>query len=214
MKAMNNINTNNGNSLANIFINGIFTKNPLLVTMMGVCPALAISTSAYNGIAMGLVVTVVLLLSGMTVSVISISIPERVRLPIYMAVIAGYVTGAELLTKAFFPEIDKALGFYISLVVVNCVVLSRCEQFSGKNKFMHSLVDAFAHGIGYTIALVVISLIREILGSGEIFGFNFAQYIGFRPLSVMLLPAGGLLVLGLLCALVKKIQLSRRDKNA
>ncbi len=197
-----------------IFKEGIFTKNPLLVALMGVCPALAVSTSVINGVAMGVVVIAVLLLSNFTVSLIRISIPERVRIPIYMTIIAGYVTAAELLLKAYLPNIDKSLGFYVSLVVVNCVVLSRCEQYAGSNKVMHSIVDAFANGIGYTIALVILSAIREILGSGEICGFNFAQYIGYNPMSIMVLPAGGFLVLGFLCALVKKIRMNREGKNA
>jgi len=211
---MNKIKKRKENSISSLLKNGIFTNNPLLVALMGVCPALAISTSVYNGIAMGAVVTAVLLLSNLTVSLIRISIPEKVRIPIYMIVIAGYVTAAELLLKAFLPEVDNALGFYVSLVVVNCVVLSRCEQHAGSNKVFRSLIDAFANGIGYTLALVVLSAIREILGSGEILGFDFAQYIGFKPMSIMVLPAGGFLVLGFLCALLKKIRMNKEGKNA
>ncbi len=211
---MNRFNNRKDNSLSKVFIGGLFNNNPLLVGLMGVCPALAVSTSVLSGLAMGIVVICVMLLSCTTVSILKISIPEKVRIPIYMMIIAGYVTAAEMLLKAYLPEIANSLGFYISLVVVNCVVLSRCEQFSGTSNVIHSFVDAFANGIGYTVALVVFSAIREILGSGEILGYDFGQYIGFRPMSIMLLPAGGFLVLGFMCAIVKKIKLNRGNNNA
>ena len=205
--------SNKNSVLVNTIKDGFITKNPLLVSMLGVCPALATSTSVDNGLAMGIVVLAVLILSNVTVSLLKSMIPSKIRLAVYMIIIAGYVSATEMLFKAYLPSLDKSLGFYISLVVVNCVVLSRSEQFASKNSVVLSFVDALANGLGYTVVLVVISFIREVFGKGSIFGFDFAQYIGYSPISILAAPAGGFLVLGLLCALYNKIGLTRREKN-
>ncbi len=205
---------NKNSGLINVAKDGFLTKNPLLVSMLGVCPALATSTTVENGLTMGLVVLAVLILSNVTVSLLKSMIPNKIRLSVYMIIIAGYVSATEMLLKAYLPDMDKSLGFYISLVVVNCVVLSRSEQFASKNDVGMSFVDALANGLGYTVVLVIISFIREVFGKGSVFGFDFAQYIGYSPISILAAPAGGFLVLGLLCALYNKISLTRRNRNA
>ena len=205
--------SNKNSGLVKVIKDGFLTNNPLLVSMLGVCPALATSTTVENGLAMGLVVLAVLILSNVTVSLLKSMIPNKIRLSVYMIIIAGYVSATEMLLKAYLPQLDKSLGFYISLVVVNCVVLSRSEQFASKNGVFMSFVDALANGLGYTVVLVFISFIREIFGKGSVFGFDFAQYIGFSPISILAAPAGGFLVLGLLCALYNKISITRREKN-
>lgn len=201
-------------SAKSVFANGFLYKNPLLVSMLGVCPALATSTTVKNGLTMGLVVLVVLLFSNLTVSLFRKAIHDKIRIPFYTIVIAGYVSAAEMLLKAYLPEMDNSLGFYISLVVVNCVVLSRSEQFAAHNTTALSVVDAIANGLGYTIVLVLVSLIREVLGFGEIFGYDVGKFIGYSPITYFTLPAGGFLVLGLLSAAVNKIKQRKESDNA
>jgi len=201
-------------SAKSVFENGFLYKNPLLISMLGVCPALATSTTVKNGLTMGLVVLVVLVFSNLTVSIFRKAIHEKIRIPFYMIIIAGYVSAAEMLLKAYLPEMDKSLGFYISLVVVNCVVLSRSEQFAAHNNPALSIVDAVANGLGYTVVIVLVSLIRELFGSGEVFGYDIGKYVGYSPMTFLILPAGGFLVLGLLSAIVNKIKQRKESDNA
>ena len=183
---------------------GLITQNPVLVQLLGMCSVLAITTSIANGIGMGLSVTVILTLSNIFISLLRKIIPEQIRIASYIVVIAGFVTIVDLLLQAYLPEIAEGLGLFIPLIVVNCILLARAESFASKNKPLAAAVDGICQGLGYTLVLVVMSAIRELLGSGalagrQIFPANYAVMI-------MTLPAGGFLTLGCLIALVQWIQ--------
>ncbi len=183
---------------------GLITQNPVLVQLLGMCSVLAITTSIANGIGMGLSVTVILTLSNIFISLLRKIIPEQIRIASYIVVIAGFVTIVDLLLQAYLPEIAEGLGLFIPLIVVNCILLARAESFASKNTPLAAAVDGICQGLGYTLVLVVMSAIRELLGSGalagrQIFPANYAVMI-------MTLPAGGFLTLGCLIALVQWIQ--------
>ena len=183
---------------------GLITQNPVLVQLLGMCSVLAITTSIANGIGMGLSVTVILTLSNIFISLLRKIIPEQIRIASYIVVIAGFVTIVDLLLQAYLPEIAEGLGLFIPLIVVNCIILARAESFASKNTPLAAAVDGICQGLGYTLVLVVMSAIRELLGSGalagrQIFPANYAVMI-------MTLPAGGFLTLGCLIALVQWIQ--------
>ena len=183
---------------------GLITQNPVLVQLLGMCSVLAITTSIANGIGMGLSVTVILTLSNIFISLLRKIIPEQIRIASYIVVIAGFVTIVDLLLQAYLPEIAEGLGLFIPLIVVNCILLARAESFASKNSPLAAAVDGICQGLGYTLVLVVMSAIREFLGSGalagrQIFPANYAVMI-------MTLPAGGFLTLGCLIALVQWIQ--------
>ena len=183
---------------------GLITQNPVLVQLLGMCSVLAITTSIANGIGMGLSVTVILTLSNIFISLLRKIIPEQIRIASYIVVIAGFVTIVDLLLQAYLPEIEEGLGLFIPLIVVNCILLARAESFASKNTPLAAAVDGICQGLGYTLVLVVMSAIRELLGSGalagrQIFPANYAVMI-------MTLPAGGFLTLGCLIALVQWIQ--------
>lgn len=183
---------------------GLITQNPVLVQLLGMCSVLAITTSIANGIGMGLSVTVILTLSNIFISLLRKIIPEQIRIASYIVVIAGFVTIVDLLLQAYLPEIAEGLGLFIPLIVVNCILLARAESLASKNTPLAAAVDGICQGLGYTLVLVVMSAIRELLGSGalagrQIFPANYAVMI-------MTLPAGGFLTLGCLIALVQWIQ--------
>ncbi len=184
--------------------NGIIKENPVLRLMLGTCPTLAITTAAINGIGMGVAATIVLLGSNIVISLLRNIIPDKVRIPAYITVIAGFVTIVQMLVKAFLPSIDAALGIYLPLIVVNCIILGRAEMFASKNPIVPSILDAIGMGIGFTATLTLMGAIRELIGSGTVFGFTVtANYIS--PMVIMLLPPGGFFVFGVLVALSNKI---------
>ena len=184
--------------------NGIIKENPVLRLVLGTCPTLAITTAAINGIGMGVAATVVLLGSNLVISLLRNIIPSKVRIPAYITVIAGFVTIVQMLVKAFLPSIDAALGIYLPLIVVNCIILGRAEMFASKNPVLPSVLDAIGMGIGFTATLTLMGAIRELIGAGTLFGFTVtAQFIS--PMVVMLLPPGGFFVFGILIAIVNKI---------
>ncbi|NLF35781.1 MAG: electron transport complex subunit RsxE, partial [Clostridiaceae bacterium] len=173
------------------------------ILVLGMCPTLAVSTTAENSFMMGLAATIVLVLSNVIISLLRKLIPEKVRIPAYITVIAGFVTIVQLLMKAYLPELNKALGIYIPLIVVNCIILARAEAFAAKNNPWYSLLDGLGMGLGFTLAITLIGIIREFLGSGAIFGLQIIKNIPMP--SVFVMPAGAFLVLGMLMALISAI---------
>lgn len=188
---------------------GLFTQNPVLVQMLGMCSALAITTSVSNGLGMGLSVTVILTLSNVFISLLRKIIPEQIRIASYIVVIAGFVTVVDLLLQAYLPEIAEGLGLFIPLIVVNCIILARAESFASKNAPLAAAVDGVCQGLGYTLALVVTSAIREFLGSGALAGRQI--FPSSYAAMVMTLPVGGFLTLGCLTALAQWLQ--RKSKG-
>ncbi len=158
--------------------NGIVKENPIFVLMLGMCPTLAVTTSAINGLGMGLSTMVVLALSNFLISALRKVIPDKVRIPAYIVIIATFVTLVELILHAYVPSLYEALGIYISLIVVNCIILGRAESYASKNKMFHSLFDGIGMGLGFTLALTLIGLVREFLGAGTIFGFSGSDMYG------------------------------------
>ena len=198
-----------GNSKLQIVSNGIFAQNPTFKLVLGMCPTLAITTMAFNAIGMGAAATFVLVCSNVVISLLKNIIPKSVRLPCYIVVIAGFVTLVQLLLQAFLPPVYDALGIYLPLITVNCIILGRAEMFASKNNVGASALDGLGMGIGFTLALFVIGSIREILGSGTWFaGTDFAITVCpdfMQPMTLFVLPAGGFFVLGIVIALVNKI---------
>lgn len=178
------------------FTKGIIKENPTFVLALGLCPTLAVSTSLTNGVGMGVAATFVLVCSNIIVSLIKKCIPDKIRIPCYIVVIATFVTITEMALKAYAPLLNRALGIYVPLIVVNCIVLGRAEAFASKNGVIASLLDGLGMGIGFTLALALISAIREIWGFGKL--CNFTVIKGFEPALVFGMPAGALLVIGLL----------------
>ncbi len=182
------------------FIKGIWRENPTFRLVLGLCPTLAVSTSVANGIGMGLAATFVLLGSNIFISLIRKAVPEKVRIPCFIVVIATFVTIADLFMKAYMPLLSRSLGIFVPLIVVNCIVLGRAEAFSSKEPPLKSILDALGMGIGFTWALVLISAIREILGNGTIMGYYISR--NFEPSLYMILAPGALLTIGLLIGLI------------
>lgn len=188
----------NGN-LFPVFSKGLIKENPVLRLVLGTCPTLAVTTSAINGIGMGLAATFVLVCSGAAVSLLRKIIPDKVRIPAFITIIAGFVTIVQMLMKAYLPAIDKALGIFLPLIVVNCIILARAEMFASKNPVLPSILDGLGMGLGFTATLTVMGAIRELLGAGSLFGLPVtAKFID--PMLVMILPPGGFFVFGILVA--------------
>lgn len=188
----------------NTFSKGILKENPVLRLVLGTCPTLAVTTAAINGIGMGLAATVVLVGSNLAISLLRNIIPDRVRIPAFITIIAGFVTIVQMLVKAFLPAIDSALGIYLPLIVVNCIILARAEMFACKNPVLPSILDGLGMGIGFTATLLAMGSIRELLGNGTLFGMSVTE--GFiSPMLVMILPPGGFFVFGILVALSNRL---------
>lgn len=187
------------------FLNGLLKQNPSFVLLLGMCPLLATSTSVSNGLGMGLSATAVLICSNMVISLLRKLIPNEIRIAAYIVVIAGFVTAVEMIIHAFLPDLYASLGLFIPLITVNCIILARAEAFASKNGALESAADGLGMGLGFTGALVIMSTIREILGNGTFLGFKlFGE--GFQPATLMILPVGGFLTLGLVIATIQKIQ--------
>lgn len=186
------------------FSKGILAENPVFRLLLGMCPTLAVTTAAINGVAMGLATTAVLVGSNLIISCLRRIIPPRVRIPIFIVVIASLVTIIDLVMAGFFYRLHKALGLFIPLIVVNCIILGRAEAFASRRAVFSSLVDGLGMGIGFTLSLVVLGSIRELLGAGTIFGMSLAGP-GYQPFLIMLLPPGAFIVLGLLLATMNKL---------
>jgi len=178
------------------FFKGIGSENPIFRLILGLCPALAVSTSVVNGLGMGIAATFVLLGSNIIISLIRKFIPDQIRIPCFIVIIATFVTIVELMMKAYMPELSKSLGIFVPLIVVNCMVLGRAEAFACKENVFNSMLDALGMGVGFTLALLLISAIRETLGSGTLFGFLIVK--SYEPVLYLVLAPGALLVIGLL----------------
>lgn len=187
------------------FSKGLITENPVLRLVLGTCPTLAVTTAALNGLGMGAAASFVLICSNIVVSLLRRVIPDKVRLPAYIVVIAGFTTIVQMLVKAYLPAIDKSLGIYLPLIVVNCIILGRAEAYAGKNTVGLSALDGCGMGAGFTAALVLMGGIREFLGNGTIFGWPDGGLI--PPITIFVLPAGGFFVFGMLIWLTNRLSL-------
>ncbi len=186
----------------NNFSKGFFRENAVFVLLLGLCPTLGVTTSAFNGLGMGLATTFVLLMSNVVVSIIKKLIPDKVRIPSYIVIIASFVTIVELVMQAWLPDLFNALGIFIPLIGVNCLLLGRAEAFASKNNLLTSAVDGLGMGLGFSMALTMLGAVREILGSGSIFGLKFLPGEGML---VFVLAPGAFLALGYLIVLVNKV---------
>jgi len=206
------------------FRDGLLDKNPVFVQLLGMCSTLAITTSLFNGIGMGVAVTIITICSNVLISALRKVIPSQIRIAAYITIIAGFVTVVDLLLKAFIPPLSESLGVFIPLIVVNCMVLGRAESFASKNGVLASAVDGLCQGIGYTVALVIVCVVREFLGSGTFGGGLLNNGEGIRilpegvPAMQMVMPVGGFLALGCILAgfqyFMRKMDTKRRDKEA
>ena len=192
-------------SFLQVFVNGLITENPTFTLMLGMCPTLAITTAASNGIGMGLATTFVLVCSNLFISLLRKVIPDKVRIPAFIVVIASFVTILEMMLKAFLPDLSASLGMYIPLIVVNCIIFARAEAFAFKNGPVLSLADGLGMGLGFTGAITILSAIRELFGAGTIFGVQIMPAT-YQPMGIMLNVPGGFVTLGLLLALVNVIK--------
>ena len=188
--------------------NGLIRENPTLVLMLGMCPTLAVTTSAINGVGMGLTTTVVLVMSNLLISMLRNVIPDRVRIPAFIVIIASFVTIVQLLLQAYIPSLYAALGIYIPLIVVNCIILGRAEAYASKNPVLPSVFDGIGMGLGFTVGLTLIGIVREALGAGSVFGFRFLPKDA-ETLTIFILAPGAFFVLAILTAAMNKIRLKK-----
>jgi electron transport complex protein RnfE len=196
-----------------ILKNGIFNENPTFRLLLGMCPTLAISTAVVNGIGMGLAATFVLVGSNVFISLLRNFVPPKVRIPAFVIIIASFVTVVQLLLKGFVPALDKSLGLFIPLIVVNCIILARGEAYAYKNSVFSSLLDGIGMGVGFTLALTILSAIREVLGDGKFMGMPLFGD-GFQPALYMIMAPGGFIMLGLLIGLINKLTSLKKKKGA
>lgn len=196
-----------------VFLNGLIFENPTFVMMLGMCPTLAITTSGSNGIGMGLAVTAVLICSNLFISLLRNIIPESVRIPAYVIIIASFVTMVDMLLKAFLPDLSSALGMFIPLIVVNCIIFARAESFASKNPPLLSIADGLGMGLGFTCAITLLSIIREVLGNGTFFGMQVMP-TSYQPMGILMQVPGGFITLGLLLILVNALSKNLKKKEA
>lgn len=188
--------------------NGLIKENPTFVLMLGMCPTLAVTTSAINGVGMGLTTTAVLIMSNIMISLLRKVIPDGVRIPAFIVIIASFVTVVELLLNAYLPDLYKALGIYIPLIVVNCIILGRAEAYASKFNVILSAFDGLGMGLGFTFGLTCIGIVRELIGTGMVFGFKVLPS-AYQPLTIFILAPGAFLVLAFLTALMNKIKMNK-----
>lgn len=194
------------------FRKGLLAENPLTKLILGLCPALAVTTTVINGIGMGLATLAVLLASNVLVSLLRNYIPSNVRIPAFIVIIASFVTIVDFTMAAYSPDLHEALGIFIPLIVVNCIIMGRAEAFASKNPVRYSIADALGMGIGFTWALIVIGAVRELLGAGTVLGVPmFGE--SFQPALMMILPPGGFIVLGLLIGVINLLERKSRDRK-
>ncbi len=208
------------NSCVERLQNGIIKENPTFVLMLGMCPTLAVTTSAINGVGMGLSTTVVLVLSNVLISMLRKIIPDSLRIPSYIVIVASFVTIVQFLLEGFLPNLYDSLGLYIPLIVVNCIILGRAESYASKNPVLPSLFDGLGMGLGFTLGLTCIGIVRELIGSGSIFGLQVlpladvaAGISGYVPVTIFILPPGAFLVLAFLTAGMNKIRKNSEKKG-
>ncbi len=191
---------------------GILDENPVLVQLLGMCPTLALTTQVSNAIGMGIAATVVLICSNLLISLLRHIIPKQVRIAAFIVIISGFVTAVELLMKAYLFDLYQSLGIFLSLIVVNCMILARAEAYASKNKPLPSIIDGIASGLGFTFALIIMAVIREVIGSGTILGYDITFGV-FEPAMMIAQPAGAFITLGFLIAAVQKIRNTSEDKK-
>ena len=195
------------------FSKGIVKENPVLRLMLGTCATLAVTTAASNAIGMGAATTFVLVCSNVVISLLRKVIPDKVRIPAYITIIAAFVTIVQLLIQAYSPALDKALGIFLPLIVVNCIILGRAEMYANKHPVLPSILDGLGMGVGFTVALLLMGMIRELLGAGTVFGIPITA--GFMPpIIIFILPPGGFFVFGMLIALANRISEGKGQKPA
>lgn len=192
--------------------NGIIKENPTFVLMLGMCPTLAVTTSAINGLGMGLATTAVLIMSNLMISILRKVIPNGVRMPAYIVIVASFVTIIQMLLHAYVTPLYNSLGIYIPLIVVNCIILGRAESYASKNKPIASLFDGMGMGLGFTLGLTSIGLVRELIGTGAIFGFKILP-ASYEGISIFVLAPGAFLVLAFLCALQNKLGVKGANRH-
>ena len=195
-----------------VFLNGLIKENPTFVLLLGMCPTLGTTSSALNGMSMGLATTFVLICSNIVIALLKNLIPDKVRIPAYIVVIASFVTLLQMLMQAYLPSLYASLGLFIPLIVVNCIILARAEAFASKNPPLPSVVDGVGMGLGFTFALVLISVVRELLGAGTVFGLQVLP-VSYPPMVIFVLPAGAFLTLGFIIAAVQKIRNSAAERQ-
>ena len=196
-----------------MFLNGLIVENPTFVLMLGMCPTLGITTQAMNGVGMGLATTFVLVFSNLFISLLRNIIPDKVRIPSYIVIIASFVTLIDLMMQAFLPDLRASLGTYIPLITVNCIIFARAESFAAKNPPILSIADGLGMGLGFTVSITLLSCIRELFGSGTIFGLQMMPE-AYQPMAVMNQVPGGFITLGLMMILVNFIRLAIQNKNS
>lgn len=193
------------NTFLGALINGLLIENPTFVLMVGMCPTLAVTTAASNAIGMGLSTTVVLVCSNLFISLLRNLISEKIRIPAFIVVIASFVTIVEMVLKAYMPDLSATLGLYIPLIVVNCIIFARAEAFAFKNGPVLALGDGLGMGLGFTLAITILASVREIFGSGTLFGQDIMGS-GYHPMALLTAPAGGFLTLGILLIIVNLVR--------
>ena len=196
-----------------VFLNGLITENPTFVLMLGLCPTLGITTAGSNGIGMGLATTAVLVCSNLFISLLRNFIPEKVRIPSFIVVIASFVTMIDLFMKAYLPDLSASLGMYIPLIVVNCIIFARAESFAFKNPPVLSIADGLGMGLGFTFAITLLSCIREVIGTGKLFG-TMIMPASYQPMAIMTQVPGGFVTLGILLILVNALRTISQKKSA
>ena len=195
-----------------VFLNGLIFENPTFTLMLGMCPTLAITTAGSNGVGMGLATTAVLVCSNLFISLLRNFIPEKVRIPSFIVVIASFVTMIDLFMKAYLPDLSASLGMYIPLIVVNCIIFARAESFAFKNPPLLSIADGLGMGLGFTFAITLLSVIREVIGNGTFFGATVMP-AGYQPMAIMLQVPGGFVTLGLLLIAVNALRKLAEKKS-
>lgn len=207
-------------SYGEILTAGFIKENPVLRLVLGTCPTLAVTTQAFNGLGMGAAATLVLIGSNAVISLLRNVIPDKVRIPAFITIIAGFVTIIQMLVKAFVPALDSALGIYLPLIVVNCIILGRAESYASKNPVLPSIFDGLGMGLGFTVGLLAIGAVREIIGAGQIFGKQILSLAdstmgkaGYTPITIFILAPGAFLVLAGLAAIQNKVKINMEKKG-
>ena len=196
-----------------VFLNGLIWENPTFTLMLGMCPTLAITIAGSNGLGMGLATTAVLVCSNLLISILRNVIPEKVRIPAFIVVIASFVTVIDLMLKAYIPALSASLGMYIPLIVVNCIIFARAESFAFKNPPVLSIADGLGMGLGFTFAITLLSCIREVIGTGKLFG-TMIMPAPYQPMAIMTQVPGGFVTLGILLILVNALRTISQKKSA
>lgn len=200
------------NSIGERLYNGIVKENPTFILMLGMCPTLAVTTSAMNGLGMGLTTTVILALSNLMISMLRKIIPDGVRMPAFIVVVASFVTIVQFLLQAYLPSLNDSLGLYIPLIVVNCIILGRAEAYASKNPVIPSLFDGIGMGLGFTVGLMAIGIVRELIGSGKIFGLAVLP-ASYEPVSIFVMAPGAFFVLAILTGIQNKVKINMAKKG-